>query len=170
MICLLNVGVASLMYYGALTYLPSMDDKQAVEQLLAVAQPAYYVVVFVLLALALYFYIKNKAIRVWVSPSQLCIIDPTFGDFELLVNVNEIAEFKQTISAGSDLLSTGLLMKDGTYTPLVLNNYKLDRGAFFIALKKANSAIKVPASPYRYTKVRPTWAKKLRAKLGLSRD
>lgn len=147
-----------------------MGDKQAVAQILAIAQPLYYVVVFVLLALALYFYIKNKAIRVWVSPSQLCIIDPTFGNFELLVDVNDIAEFKQSRSPGSKSLNTGIVMKDGTYTRLVFNNYKLDRGAFFIALKKANSAIKVPANPYRYTFERPTWAKMLRAKLGLSQD
>ncbi len=165
-----NIVVVTLMYYSALHYLPNMDDKQAVNELLAVAKPAFYVVVFVLSALALYFYIKNKAIRVWVSPSQLCIIDPTFGDFELLVNVADIAEFKQTRSAGSDLLNTGLLMKDGTYTSLVFNNYHLDRRAFFIALKKANPAINVPDNPYGYKLSRPSWAKRFRAKWGLKED
>lgn len=166
-ICLLNVIVSFIMLLLAHKYAPADTQKEATEALLFYGNIAVGVVSVILLSLAAYFFIKNKSIRVWVSSTEFGIVDPTFGDFELIVNVQDIAEFSQTQSPGSDILNTGVLMKDGTYERLVFNNYKLDKKAFLAALVKANPNIVVPDSPYAHKIIRPQWAKRIRAKLNL---
>ena len=166
-VCLLNVAVASVMLGLAHYYLPIDSQKEASESFLFYANIGYSVSVTILLGIATYFYINNKAIKIWVNSDELGIVDPTFGDYELIVNVQDIIEFSQTKSAGSGNFNTGLMLKGGSYKSLVFNNYKLDKKAFFTALKQATPAIVLPESIYAHKITRPEWAKKVRSKLNL---
>ena len=61
-----------------------------------------------------------------------------------------------------------LVLKNGEQKQLMYGNYRgFDRRAFFDALVLANSNIIVPENIYSYKIQRPSWAKRIRKRLGL---
>ena len=156
---LLNAALAFAMYVAAWHYLPQFD-KVAAQEILNVAGIALYFVETFLIVLAVYFWLKNKSIELWVTPSELHYFDPTFSDFGWTVAVKDIIEIDQYTDSQQNFVNTFVVLRSGERMQLNYNNFSIDRRAFFDALKKANAAIKLPNNPYRYKTRKPAWALK----------
>ncbi|MCX2801880.1 hypothetical protein OQJ68_08795 [Microbulbifer thermotolerans] len=169
LLLIFNAGVALLLYLAAHKYLPDLtSDKAALIQLLDVLDIAIWVVEVILLGLALWFWIENKQVRVCVTPTTLSYFDPTFTDVSWEVDICDIAELKQVSDTRQEFFSNLIVLKNGEQKQLMYGNYRgFDRRAFFDALVLANPNIIVPESIYSYKIQRPSWAKRIRKKLGL---
>lgn len=164
-----NAGVALLLYLAAHKFLPNLtSDRDSTAQLLDVFDIAIWAVEAILLGLAMWFWFENKQIRVCVTANKLCYFDPTFWDVEWQVNVFDIKELKQVSNVRQDSFSNLIVLKNGEQKRLMYGNYRgFDRQAFFDALVLANPNIIVPENKYSYKTQRPSWAKRVRKKLGL---
>ncbi|GAA6173370.1 hypothetical protein NBRC116592_30400 [Colwellia sp. KU-HH00111] len=169
LLLMVNAGVALLMYLAAHKYLPNLtSDKNALTQLLDILDIAIWVVEAFLLGLALWFWLENKQIKVCVTSSYLSYFDPTFSDVSWQVNIFDITELKQVSDSRQDFMSNLIVLKNGEQKQLMYGNYRgFDRRAFFDALVLANSNIIVPENIYSYKIQRPSWAKRIRKRLGL---
>lgn len=164
-----NAGVALLLYLAAHKFLPNLtSDRVALTQLLDVLDIAIWVVEAALLGLAMWFWFENKQIRVCVTPTDLSYFDPTFSDVGWQVNIFDIKELKQVSNVRQDFLSNLIVLKNGEQKQLMYGNYRgFDRQGFFDALVLANPNIIVPENIYSYKIQRPSWAKRIRKRLGL---
>lgn len=169
LLLMLNAAVAFLLYIAAHKYLSTLtSDTHAVAQLFEVVDIAIWVVEAILLGLALWFWFENKQIRVCVTPTTLSYFDPTFGDVSWQVKVSDITQLEQVSHTGQESISNLIVLKNGEHRQLMYSNYRgFDRRAFFDALVLANPNIIVPESIYSYKIQRPSWAKRIRKKLGL---
>jgi hypothetical protein len=164
-----NAGVAFLMYLAAHKYLPSLtNDTKGLTEIFEILDIAIWVIEAVLLGLALWFWFENKEIKVCVTPTTLSYCDPTFTDVSWQVSVSDIVELRQVTDSRQDYTSNLIVLKNGEQKQLMYGNYRgFYRRAFFTALVSANPKIIVPESIYSYKIARPSWAKRIRKKIGL---
>lgn len=165
LILLMNALVALAMFFAAHHYFPAMQGHDP--KILEILNIAIWPIELILLALAIYFWKENKAVKIWISPKEFYYFDPTFGDIEWRVPVADIIAFKQSTDTRGSFLNHYFVLKSGDSKSLTLGNHHIDKRAFVEALKKANPEMEVPDNPYRYKRERPAWAKRL---LGIDKD
>nr|WP_136252739.1 hypothetical protein [Ningiella ruwaisensis] len=165
LILVMNAVVLAAMYWVAINYIWTEQEHSFTRTTL----PAVLIIIeALLLGLALYFYIRNQEVQIWVSPSEFHYSDPVWGDFGFTVSVNDIVALRQIRSATNNSDKHLLQLKSGETKQIMYQNYSVDRQKLFDALKKANPSIVVPSGPWEYEVTRPQWAKKIREKAGLS--
>ncbi|MFC4701747.1 hypothetical protein ACFO4O_16465 [Glaciecola siphonariae] len=121
----------------------------------------------IILGIALYFFIRNKEVQIWVSPSEFHYSDPVFGDYGFTASVNDITALRQIRSATNQYAEHIVEFKTGESKRIMYQNYSIDRQKLFDALQKANPSIIVPDGPWEYEITRPQWAHKVREKLNI---
>lgn len=156
---LLNALVVYCMYLAAMHYLPRFDPHAAAE-IIAVADIVIWPVEAILIGLAAYFWFENKQVELWVTPSELHYFDPTFSDYGWTVKTKDIAEIEQFSDVNKTYTVTQVVLHTGETKQINYSCLPIDRRAFFDALKKGNSTIKLPSNPYLYKSRKPKWALK----------
>lgn len=157
---LFNAVLLLAMYMALVRYLPQFNQSDATDELLYVASIAVWPIELILLSLAIYYYINNKAFVMKVTSSEFYYYDPTFTELVYRIPMVEIVAIEQFTDPHRTWTTNHLVLTSGERRQLMYGNFNIDRNSFFKALKRANPNIVVPENPYRYKMRRPNWATK----------
>lgn len=144
MILLLNMVVLLAMYLAARSFLPASEESEQLIFWLNIVTPLVEVC---LLLAAIYLWVKNETFRMVVTEDTFEVFDPLSRTFTFSIPVNQIVEITQTQQAKH---SSIIMQTNSGESIQITQNYHYNRTKLYAALAKANPAIQLPKSAWRF--------------------
>jgi hypothetical protein len=152
LLVLLNISVVFIIWKGLEHYLPNYNQQKGVGELIEVLNIAAPIVMIILALLVIYLWVNNKTFTLQITPTNLDVNDPMFGDYSWSAKLKDIQKVGYTKEVQAELRRVHIFMQDGSSHQLT-QNYRYSRSKFYQALHKAAPHIDIEESVRRFVKL-----------------